>query len=68
MDTLESRAHELGRGLLHLDTEAGSGAEGFYRARGYTLVGGLPQFACSPDGEWRSNAIYFKTLFLRNTV
>lgn len=68
MDTLESRARELGRGLLHLDTEAGSDAEGLYRALGYTFVGGLPEFACSPEGEWRANAIYYKTLFLRSTA
>jgi len=68
METLESRARELRRGLLHLDTEAGSGAEGFYRALGYTFIGGLPEFACSPEGEWRANAIYYKTLFLRSTA
>jgi acetyltransferase len=60
----EARRHE--RGLLFLDTEAGSGAEGVYRALGYTFLGGLPEYACSPDGEWRANAIYYKTLFLRN--
>jgi acetyltransferase len=68
MGTLEARARELGRGLLYLDTEAGSGAEGFYRALGYTFIGGLPEYACSPDGEWRANAIYYKTLFARNAA
>jgi acetyltransferase len=67
MQTAEARARELGRGLLYLDTEAGSGAEDFYRALGYTFIGGLPEYACSPDGEWRANAIYYKTLFLRST-
>jgi acetyltransferase len=66
MQTAEARARELGRGLLYLDTEAGSGAEDFYRALGYTFIGGLPEYACSPDGEWRANAIYYKTLFLRS--
>jgi acetyltransferase len=65
MQALEAAAVELRRGLLHLDTEARSGAEGFYRALGYTCIGGLPDYACSPQGEWRANAIYYKTLFSR---
>jgi GNAT superfamily N-acetyltransferase len=68
MRTLEVRARALGRGLLYLDTEAGSGAEAFYRALGYKFIGGLPEYACSPEGEWRANAIYYKTLFLRSTA
>ncbi|HTN50590.1 MAG TPA: GNAT family N-acetyltransferase [Burkholderiaceae bacterium] len=68
MATVEARARELGRGLLYLDTEAGSGAEALYRALGYTCIGGLPEYACSPGGEWRANAIYYKTLFLRNNA
>jgi acetyltransferase len=68
MRTLEVRARALGRGLLYLDTEAGSGAEAFYRALGYNFIGGLPEYACSPEGEWRANAIYYKTLFLRSTA
>lgn len=59
----ESRAHE--RGLLYLDTEAGSGAEAFYKTQGFHCIGGLPEYACSPDGVWRANAIYYKSLFLR---
>jgi len=66
MQTLETRARELDRGLLYLDTEARSGAEDFYRALGYTCIGGLPEYACSPEGEWRANAIYYKTLFRRS--
>lgn len=66
MKAAEAEALTRKRGLVFLDTEAGSGAEGFYRAQGYTFLGGLPEYACSPDGEWRANAIYYKTLFLRN--
>ena len=65
MQAAEACALELRRGLLYLDTEAGSVAESFYRALGYTCVGGLPDYACSPHGEWRANAIYYKTLFSR---
>jgi acetyltransferase len=68
MQALEAAALELRRGLLHLDTEARSGAEEFYRALGYTCIGGLPDYACSPQGEWRANAIYYKTLFTRGTT
>jgi len=65
MQTVEARARELRRGLLYLDTEAGSDAEHLYRSLGYTCIGGLPEYACSPRGEWRANAIYYKTLFPR---
>ncbi len=65
MQAVEDEALRLQRGLLYLDTEAGSTAEQFYRALGYRCIGGLPQYACSPQGEWRANAIYYKTLFAR---
>jgi acetyltransferase len=67
MQAVEASAFALKRGLLYLDTEAGSGAEAFYRALGYTCIGGLPEYACSPQGEWRANAIYYKTVFRRNS-
>jgi acetyltransferase len=68
MQVAEETALRLQRGLLYLDTEAGSPAEPFYLACGYTYAGGLPEYACSPSGEWRSNAIYYKTLFLRSSL
>ena len=67
MARLETLALELRRGLLYLDTEAGSDAEPFYRDCGYTYAAGLPEYACDPSGRWKSNAIYYKTLFLRST-
>ncbi|MCW3480939.1 GNAT family N-acetyltransferase [Neisseriaceae bacterium JH1-16] len=67
MAALEAEALALERGLLYLDTEAGSPAEAFYRSLGYQYLGGLPDYACGPDGQFRPNAIYFKTLFRRNT-
>jgi len=66
MEAVEASARTLDRGLLFLDTEAGSGAEPFYQACGYIHAGGLPEYACSPSGEWRANAIYYKTLFSRS--
>ncbi|WP_024302602.1 GNAT family N-acetyltransferase [Pseudogulbenkiania sp. MAI-1] len=68
MSTLETRARELERGLLYLDTEAGSPAEDFYRALGYHYAGGLPDYACGPAGHYRPNAIYYKTLFNRGAA
>jgi acetyltransferase len=62
MQQLEDEAAERQRGLLYLDTEAGSDAEPLYRALGYTSIGGLPDYACGPDGTYRANAIYYKTL------
>ena len=59
---LEQGAREHRRGLLHLDTEAGSPAENFYSALGYTRVGELPNYCRSPDGHYTPTAIYYKTL------
>jgi acetyltransferase len=63
MQRLEAEALAARRGLLYLDTEAGSDAEALYRRLGYTCIGGLPDYACGPDGTYRANAIYYKTLF-----
>ncbi|HLA31933.1 MAG TPA: GNAT family N-acetyltransferase [Pseudomonas sp.] len=62
LQRLEEAAGELQRGLLYLDTEADSPAEQFYQALGYRGIGGLPDYACGPDGQYRANAIYYKTL------
>ena len=59
---LEHGARQQKRGLLHLDTEAGSPAENFYSALGYTRVGELPNYCRSPNGHYSPTAIYFKTL------
>jgi len=65
MEALEVQALALRRGLLFLDTEAGSGAEALYQRLGYTRVGELPEYCATPDGAWRATAIYYKTLFVR---
>jgi len=62
MNALELGARQNKRGLLYLDTQAGSEAEAFYRAMGYTLVGELPDYCQSPDGTYTPTAIYYKTL------
>ena len=51
MSALEQAALQHKRGMLYLDTEAGSPAEDFYRSLGYTRVGAkCPTTACSRDG------------------
>ncbi len=62
MDEVEQAAVKHKRGLLHLDTEAGSTAEAFYRSLAYNRVGELPDYCATPDGRYRPTAIYFKTL------
>jgi len=62
MHAVEQAARQHKRGLLYLDTEAGSDAETFYGALGYTRVGELPNYCQSPDGTYTPTAIYFKTL------
>lgn len=62
MNALELAARQHKRGLLYLDTEAGSGAEAFYQSLRYTKIGELPDYCQSPDGRYTPTAIYFKTL------
>ena len=62
IQALEQGARAQQRGLLYLDTEAGSGAEAFYQAQGYTRVGELPNYCRNPNGQYRPTALYFKTL------
>jgi acetyltransferase len=59
---VEAEALALGRELLFLDIEAGSGAEQLYRWLGYTCVGEVPDYATSPGGQLRPAAIYYKNL------
>ncbi|MBA4136155.1 MAG: GNAT family N-acetyltransferase [Opitutus sp.] len=63
MQRLEDEARLRGRTLLFLDTSVGrSGAVEFYTQRGYTLCGGIPDYARDPDGTFAANAIFFKRL------
>ncbi len=63
---LERTAYELQRGLLYLDTQAGSAAQAFYRTMGYRCLGEIPDYACTPDGYYHPTVIYFKRLFAVN--
>ncbi len=63
MARVEAEARARGRALLFLDTSVGAGgATEFYERLGYTLAGGIPDFAADPDGRLVPNAIYYKRL------
>ncbi|PWC09278.1 GNAT family N-acetyltransferase [Brenneria corticis] len=68
MQSLEKAALQQQRGLLYLDTQAGSPAEMFYRSLGYRYLGELPDYASTPDGYYHPTAIYYKRLFAVNHV
>jgi acetyltransferase len=65
LQAAEIEALGLRRGLLFLDVESGCGAEQLFAAAGYTRVGELPEYCCTPNGHWRAGAIWCKTLFKR---
>ncbi|TRX73960.1 GNAT family N-acetyltransferase [Pseudomonas mangiferae] len=62
MAALEQAALDLGRGLLFLDTLAGSEAEHLYQALGYQRAGEIPDYAAAPDGRYHPTALYYKRL------
>ncbi|WP_415908996.1 GNAT family N-acetyltransferase [Oleiharenicola sp. Vm1] len=63
MRALEAEARRAQRSLLFLDTSVGAGgAVRFYEKLGYTLAGGIPDYARDPDGAFAANAIFYKRL------
>lgn len=62
MASLEAAARRLNLGLLVLDTEAGSLAEGFYASQDYQRIGMIPDYAKNPAGELKATAVYYKLL------
>lgn len=66
INELEKGAYARQRGLLHLEAQAGSRAEGFYRAQGYRCLGEIPDYLNSADGSSHSAVIYYKRLFAVN--
>lgn len=64
MAALEDAALTIRRGLLYLDTQAGSAAEAFYQSEGYLRLGEIPDYASTPDGRYHPTAIYYKRLFV----
>ena len=67
MRAIEAEAARRGRTLLFLDTSTGKGgATEFYLRLGYTLAGGIPDYAADPDGTLMPNAIFYKRLSQRS--
>ncbi|WP_462379705.1 GNAT family N-acetyltransferase [Pseudomonas sp. Marseille-QA0892] len=62
MAELEAHSLGIGRGLLYLDTLAGSDAEALYARLGYVRVGEIPDYAAGPDGTYQPTALYYKIL------
>jgi GNAT superfamily N-acetyltransferase len=62
MAAAEAHARAEGRWLLILDTEAGSAADAFYRAEGWTVLGTMPNHAYRSDGTLSNTTYFWKAL------
>jgi ribosomal protein S18 acetylase RimI-like enzyme len=62
MAALEDEARRRGITLVWLTTHAGTDAQRFYEAIGYTLSGVIPQYARLPDGTLAANAFFYREL------
>jgi GNAT superfamily N-acetyltransferase len=62
MAAAEARARTDGRWLLILDTEAGSGADAFYRELGWQVLGTMPNHAYRSDGVLAATTYFWKDL------
>ena len=62
METAQTRAAELGKTLLLLDTETGGLAEQLYLSLGWQEVGVVPGFALTPQGQLCATTFLYKQL------
>lgn len=62
MLALEDRARHLGRTTLVLDTRSGDPSQTLYASMGYTLLGVIPQYARSANGELHGTAFMYRLL------
>jgi GNAT superfamily N-acetyltransferase len=60
LKALETKALELGKTTLVLDTVTGSDASRVYERLGWQKVGDIPNYALMPDGPTCSTTYYFK--------
>jgi acetyltransferase len=60
LDAAAQRARAEGVSLLWLSTHAGSDADRFYSAQGWTRAGEIPAYAQLPDGSLAANAFFFR--------
>lgn len=62
MHAIEAHALTLGRWLLILDTERGSGAQYLYEKLGYIQSGIIPQYVTGNAGEYLDTVVFYKML------
>ncbi|HTD66814.1 MAG TPA: GNAT family N-acetyltransferase [Candidatus Limnocylindria bacterium] len=62
MAAIEQEAHATRRSLLYLDTEPHKPAAAMYEQMGWTQVGEIPGYACSPDGRLHGTVIFYRTI------
>lgn len=58
MNHVLSRARELGKTLVTLDTRTGDVAEPLYASTGFKVAGVIPDFAWNPDGKAKHATTY----------
>lgn len=63
VEAAETRARELGKSLLVLDTRSGDPAQALYTERGFQIAGTIPDFCRNPfKSELEPTTYMFKTL------
>lgn len=62
MQAAEETASQMGRWLLFLDTEYGSGAQPFYEKLSYTQMGIMPHHSRNSAGELSDTVFFYKIL------
>lgn len=62
MQHVESRAKDLNRSMLLLDTRVDDIGERLYESMGWSKFGIAPDYAFSPDGTLAGSAFYFKRI------
>lgn len=62
MEAIESRAAEIGRTTIILDTREGDPSEQLYQGLGYVRAGIIPQYVIDEKGEMSATVVYYKLL------
>jgi GNAT superfamily N-acetyltransferase len=62
LEAAAERARADGLSLLWLTTHAGTDADGFYEAAGWSRAGVIPAYSQRPDGSLAGNVFYFLEL------
>jgi ribosomal protein S18 acetylase RimI-like enzyme len=62
MQAIISRAQEIGRTTLILDTREGDPSEQLYQSLGFVRAGVIPHYVYSENGEMSATVIYYKLL------